>query len=429
MERSRVTVVTAEDVAGVRRAHLVRRAGRAAAAFAVALALVGPGWSGARAVPGGGPDDLADARRRVTEAQAAADAAAGRYQEALTQKEQLRREIRGLREEIEVGEAEIRRLELLVAERAAVAYTSASNGNAPFEPLGDDGPISLARRQELLGQVNERDVDAVDRLQAADEDLNRRRDELASRQDEQKELVAGLEADAAELNEQLVEAEQAQAVVEARLAAEAEARRREAERRDAERREAERRAAEDRAAEERAAEERAAEERAAEPTATTGAPPSTSGDPVPVPVPVPVPAPAPAPAPPASSGGIVCPINGPVSFVDSWGAPRHQGRHQGVDLMSPRGTSNVAVVSGQAEMRGGGISGNGVRLRGDDGSLYYYFHLDSYAGGSRRVTQGEVVGYTGSTGDAAGGATHTHFEIHPGGGAAVNPYPAVRAAC
>jgi hypothetical protein len=44
--------------------------------------------------------------------------------------------------------------------------------------------------------------------------------------------------------------------------------------------------------------------------------------------------------------GLICPIRGPLSFVDSWGFPRATtGWHQGVDLMSPRGTPNVAVVS------------------------------------------------------------------------------------
>ena len=128
--------------------------------------------------------------------------------------------------------------------------------------------------------------------------------------------------------------------------------------------------------------------------------------------------------------GLVCPIRGPVSFVDSWGAPRATtGSHQGVDLMNPRGTPNVAVVSGRAEMRTGGTSGLGVWLYGDDGTLYYYFHLEAYEGAPRHVQQGEVVGYTGNTGDASGGATHTHFEIHPGGGPAVNPYPTVVAIC
>ena len=66
------------------------------------------------------------------------------------------------------------------------------------------------------------------------------------------------------------------------------------------------------------------------------------------------------------------------------------------------------------------------RSRGDDGNLYYYFHLDSYAGGSRQVSQGEVIGYTGNTGDASGGPTHTHFEVHPGGRRCGEPVPVRR---
>jgi murein DD-endopeptidase MepM/ murein hydrolase activator NlpD len=136
------------------------------------------------------------------------------------------------------------------------------------------------------------------------------------------------------------------------------------------------------------------------------------------------------PSPASASGGLICPVKGPVSFVDTWHAPRAGGRpHEGVDLMAPRGTPNVAVVSGSVTMKSGGISGNGVHLQGDNGDLYYYFHLDAYEGGARRVSQGEVIGYTGNTGDASGGAPHTHFEIHPGGGGAVNPYPVVSGIC
>ncbi len=133
---------------------------------------------------------------------------------------------------------------------------------------------------------------------------------------------------------------------------------------------------------------------------------------------------------PASPGGLICPVHGPLSFVDSWHAPRPGGRpHEGVDLMAPRGTPNVATVSGSVTMKSGSVSGNGVYLHGDNGDLYYYFHLDSYEGGARHVDQGEVIGYTGNTGDASGGATHTHFEVHPGGGGPVNPYPVVRPIC
>jgi murein DD-endopeptidase MepM/ murein hydrolase activator NlpD len=127
---------------------------------------------------------------------------------------------------------------------------------------------------------------------------------------------------------------------------------------------------------------------------------------------------------------LICPIAGPLAFTDTWGDPRGGGRrHKGTDLMNPFGTPNVAVVSGQIARHHSGAGGLAIYLYGDDGNTYYYAHLSEVVGADRRVSQGEVVARTGNSGNARGGAPHTHFEIHPGGGEAVNPYPSVRGVC
>lgn len=141
------------------------------------------------------------------------------------------------------------------------------------------------------------------------------------------------------------------------------------------------------------------------------------------------PAPAPESAPPSNAGnGIVCPVAGPRAFADTWGAARSGGRsHEGVDMMSPGGTPLVAVESGSAQFKTTNLGGNSVWLNGASGTRYFYAHLSAWEGSSRSVSQGEVIGYVGATGNTT--ANHLHFELHPGGGQAVNPYPYVRAVC
>jgi murein DD-endopeptidase MepM/ murein hydrolase activator NlpD len=78
-------------------------------------------------------------------------------------------------------------------------------------------------------------------------------------------------------------------------------------------------------------------------------------------------------------------------------------------------------------MHGTSLGGNSISLAGDNGNGYFYAHLSSWEGSSRHVEAGEVVGYVGHTGDTT--ANHLHFEIHPGGGPAVDPYPTVRQFC
>lgn len=125
---------------------------------------------------------------------------------------------------------------------------------------------------------------------------------------------------------------------------------------------------------------------------------------------------------------IICPVQGGSAYGDTWGAPRSGGRrHQGVDMLAPTGTPLQAVVSGFVAQRGNRLGGITISLQGDNGNRYYYAHLVGYEGLPGRVEQGQVIGYVGDSGNATG-IPHLHFEIRPGGGVPVNPYPSVRTA-
>jgi peptidoglycan hydrolase-like protein with peptidoglycan-binding domain len=144
--------------------------------------------------------------------------------------------------------------------------------------------------------------------------------------------------------------------------------------------------------------------------------------------------PTPAPAPPVNVIMRASPLaKGPCWYGDTWHATRGSGRvHLGVDIGAPKGTLLQAVVSGRVIQiyrdRPGSLSGNGVKIAMSDGTYFFYAHLASIAPGIELgvpVAAGQVIGTIGSTGNAA--ITHLHFEVHPRGGAAVNPYPLVKA--
>jgi len=143
--------------------------------------------------------------------------------------------------------------------------------------------------------------------------------------------------------------------------------------------------------------------------------------------------PIPVDSPVAAASIDVFPVQGRCGYADTWHAPRSGGRvHLGVDIIAARGNLVYAAADGTITKvyydRPGSLSGNGVRLSTDDGTYFFYAHFDTIAEGISegvRVQAGQVVGTIGATGNTS--TPHLHFEIHPGGGTAINPYPIVKA--
>lgn len=122
-----------------------------------------------------------------------------------------------------------------------------------------------------------------------------------------------------------------------------------------------------------------------------------------------------------------CPVQGPINFTDTFGDYRSGGRtHQGTDLIANYNTPVVAVHDGTAVKSWNSLGGNSVLVYHNDGDYTYYAHLSSY-GKSGKVRAGEIIGYVGSTGDTS--TNHLHFEYHPNGGNAINPYNILLQVC
>lgn len=141
-----------------------------------------------------------------------------------------------------------------------------------------------------------------------------------------------------------------------------------------------------------------------------------------------------------------CPVDQPRAFGDGFGAPRYGGGyhlHKGVDLVAPSGTAIKATFDGYSYTSSNTLGGRVVFVVGQYGKVYNA-HLSRYSASSNgRVSAGEVIGYVGDTGDAAG-LPHDHFEFHPNvmPGSwpvsyygysviedAINPYPLLVQAC
>ena len=135
----------------------------------------------------------------------------------------------------------------------------------------------------------------------------------------------------------------------------------------------------------------------------------------------------------------VFPLVAKTDLWDSYGNPRGNGRHAGIDMDNPWRAPVVAVEDGRVAYAESSLGGCMLYLYGCSGTMYLYIHLnndltarnDNRGGCVRestfavpdgaRVSVGEQVAWNGDSGDASGNP-HLHFEAHPNGGADVNPF-------
>lgn len=324
------------------------------------------------AVPSAAGAQTAD----IARARAAAEDAVRRVSDAESALGAIERDIATLEAKATQAEQRLASLSGSMEELVVERYTS--SGDMPLLTTED---ISEGVKAEAFARyVSQGTFDTIDDFTEAKAELDEASVALAAKRQQQEASIESLRRALADVQAELKRLEE----LEAKRRAEEEARRRAAEA------EAQRRAAAESQAQQRAA-------------------------------------PAPAPAT-SSGGGMVCPVAGPHSFIDSWGYPRSGGRsHKGVDMMARTGVPVVAPVSGTVSHRGNSVGGLSFHLSGDNGHYYYGTHLSRY-GASGRVSAGTVIGYVGDSGNARG-MPHLHFEIHPNHAGAVNPYPATRAAC
>jgi murein DD-endopeptidase MepM/ murein hydrolase activator NlpD len=119
-----------------------------------------------------------------------------------------------------------------------------------------------------------------------------------------------------------------------------------------------------------------------------------------------------------TAGGYVFPVYGPSAHGNTFGAPRAVvGWHHGEDIFAPLGAPVLAVADGTVFSVGwNDLGGNRVWLRDAKGNQFYYAHLAAFsplAADGAHVRAGDVLGFVGNSGDAAGTPYHLHFEVHP----------------
>ncbi|MGA5063006.1 M23 family metallopeptidase [Streptomyces exfoliatus] len=93
--------------------------------------------------------------------------------------------------------------------------------------------------------------------------------------------------------------------------------------------------------------------------------------------------------------------------------------HTGIDFPVQYGTPVMAATDGTVRTQWNGAYGNMAIVTAPDGTETWYCHLSSTKIRSGYVKAGEVIAYSGNSGNSTG--PHLHFEVRPGGGSAIDP--------
>jgi murein DD-endopeptidase MepM/ murein hydrolase activator NlpD len=316
--------------------------------------------------------ELDAARDRLRVIQADLNRLAGEYASAVGRHVQTQDRIAQTQDRIGRVRARMKRIRRALADRAREAYESGGAGTIELL-LGSDSFSEFSDRVEYLGRIAKSDADLLDQSRVDGEELRRLEADLARLSKQQAATIAVLARQRAAMGELFAE----QRALEARLA--------------------------DRLAAERAAE---AARRAAEAAALAR---QVRGGPL-----------------------LACPVGQPRAFGNDFGNPRPGGRrHQGIDMVAPHGTPVYASQTGRFQQNYNDLGGISALVFAGNGDYTYYAHLSSYAGvpNGSSVPAGTMIGHVGDTGNAEGGIPHLHFEYHPGGGGATNPYQMLVTVC
>jgi murein DD-endopeptidase MepM/ murein hydrolase activator NlpD len=322
--------------------------------------------------------ELRSLEGRMEAAQEELDAAILRIEELRMEWEDLL--VQAAVTDLEIGRIERRNAAVFERSEKIARDLYMNGGDATLEAwIGSDDLGEVASRMEYVEAVGELNAQALEQAAEVEAELRAKRAELEAQAGDLTQVEDDLAAESAALQQRFADAQDEYEALKLRL--EAEARREVAARRAA---------------------------------VLASRESDSGGGPV-----------------PNGVGGMTCPVDGPTSFIDSWGFPRSGGRsHEGSDVFAAMGTPLVAITDGRITYSGvGSLSGNWLILTGDDGHEYMYMHNRENVVTEGRVRAGQQIATVGDTGNAQGTPPHLHFEFHPDAGEPVNPYSLLSGLC